>query len=161
LGCVLKLGSGLQTRFLGVTRPPQSFMNFAFLDQNYSLFIREANCMDGICIKNLSLEITIFILFLCMKINHLKRGGFKMDCINCGNKKFDIKKVLMETLLKEEKLEVLTEAFVCIKCNHEMMNTEQMAKFRVFTADTYRKNHELLTSNESKIKICQNILYKH
>lgn len=83
-----------------------------------------------------------------MKINHLKKGGFKMDCINCGNKKFDIKKVRMETLLKEDQLEVIAEAFVCTKCRHEMMNTEQMANFRVLASDTYRKKHELLTSNE-------------
>ena len=48
----------------------------------------------------------------------------------------------------EEKIEVIPEAFVCMKCQHEMMDTKQMSEFRILAANKYREKNNLLTSDK-------------
>lgn len=71
-----------------------------------------------------------------------------MKCLRCDNDHFDKKRIRFPVELKDEMIEILTEAFVCSKCGESQMDSEQMNQLRKASADAYRKNHGLLTSND-------------
>jgi putative zinc finger/helix-turn-helix YgiT family protein len=71
-----------------------------------------------------------------------------MRCLNCDEDKFEEKNCRFTPEIKGEEIEVVVPAMVCIKCHHSLMNDEQMSQLRKAAADTYRKKHKLLTSEE-------------
>ena len=56
------------------------------------------------------------------------------------------KKINFTPLIKGEIVEVTATCMVCKNCQSTFMNTAQMNVMRRLVADTYRENHNLLTS---------------
>ncbi len=71
-----------------------------------------------------------------------------MHCLNCKEDKFEERKLRVTPEVKGEEVEVVVSAFVCVNCNTPLMDLEQMGHLRKAAADQYRKNHNLLTSEE-------------
>ncbi len=71
-----------------------------------------------------------------------------MKCLNCDGDKFERKNCRFSPEIKGEEVEVIVPAMVCSHCSAPLMDDEQMSRLRKVTADTYRKNHGLLTSEE-------------
>ncbi|MEI6242713.1 MAG: type II TA system antitoxin MqsA family protein [Chlamydiota bacterium] len=71
-----------------------------------------------------------------------------MKCLHCGGEKFEEKNYRFTPEVKGEEVEVVVPAMVCTRCHNQLMNDEQMSQLRKASADTYRKTHGLLTSDE-------------
>ena len=71
-----------------------------------------------------------------------------MKCLHCDSEKFEEKNVRFTPEIKGEEVEVVVPSFVCAKCHTPLMETEQMNRLRRLAADSYRKAHGLLTSQE-------------
>ena len=71
-----------------------------------------------------------------------------MQCLNCDCEKFTVKNMRFTPEIKGEEVEVVAPAFVCTQCQAPLMDGEQMNGLRRNAADTYRKLHSLLTSEE-------------
>jgi putative zinc finger/helix-turn-helix YgiT family protein len=71
-----------------------------------------------------------------------------MKCLNCDGNKFEKKNCRFTPEIKGEEVEVIVPAMVCSHCSTPLMDDEQMSHLRKMTADIYRKNHGLLTSEE-------------
>lgn len=71
-----------------------------------------------------------------------------MKCLNCDCEKFESKNIRFNPEIKGEEVEVVAPSFVCTKCQTPFMNEEQMNVLRRTAADKYRKQHNLLTSEE-------------
>lgn len=73
-----------------------------------------------------------------------------MICLKCENEKFNTKNVKVEQEFKGQNFNVVTEATVCAECGFVQFNDEQANVLRKATVDTYKKNSNLLTSDEVK-----------
>jgi len=71
-----------------------------------------------------------------------------MKCLNCDSEKFESKNICFNPEIKGDEVEVVVPSFVCKKCQTPLMNGEQMNVLRRSAADKYRKQHNLLTSEE-------------
>jgi putative zinc finger/helix-turn-helix YgiT family protein len=71
-----------------------------------------------------------------------------MKCINCNSDNFETKNIRLNPEIKGEEVEVIVPAFVCKQCQTPLMDDDQMSALRKIAADTYRKKHHLLTSDE-------------
>jgi putative zinc finger/helix-turn-helix YgiT family protein len=71
-----------------------------------------------------------------------------MKCLNCDCEKFEIKNIRFNPEIKGEEVEVVVPSSVCTKCQTPLMDGEQMNLLRRNAADKYRKQHNLLTSEE-------------
>jgi putative zinc finger/helix-turn-helix YgiT family protein len=71
-----------------------------------------------------------------------------MKCLNCDGENFERKNCRFTPEIKGEEVEVIVPAMVCSDCFTPLMNDEQMSELRKAGADTYRKNHGLLTGGE-------------
>ncbi|NGX63984.1 MAG: hypothetical protein KR126chlam6_01407 [Candidatus Anoxychlamydiales bacterium] len=71
-----------------------------------------------------------------------------MKCLHCDGDKFEEKNCRFTPEVKGEEVEIVVPAMVCTKCNIPLMNDAQMSQLRKAAADTYRKAHGLLTSEE-------------
>lgn len=71
-----------------------------------------------------------------------------MKCLNCDCEKFETKNVRFNPEIKGEEVEVVAPSFVCTNCQTPLMDGEQMNVLRRNAADKYRKQHNLLTSEE-------------
>ncbi len=71
-----------------------------------------------------------------------------MKCLNCDCEKFETKNVRFNPEIKGEEVEVVVPAFVCTNCQTPLMDGEQMNVLRKAAADKYRKQHNLLTSDD-------------
>lgn len=71
-----------------------------------------------------------------------------MKCLNCDCEKFESKNIRFNPEIKGEEVEVVVPSFVCTKCQTPLMDGEQMNVLRRSAADKYRKQHNLLTSEE-------------
>lgn len=71
-----------------------------------------------------------------------------MKCLQCNSEKFEERKVRFTPEIKGEEVEVVVPAFVCEECGSPLMDAEQMNKLRKVGADSYRRAHHLLTSEE-------------
>lgn len=71
-----------------------------------------------------------------------------MKCLNCDCEKFESKNIRFNPEIKGEEVEVVVPSFVCTKCQTPLMDGEQMNVLRRSAADKYRKQHNLLTSQE-------------
>ena len=71
-----------------------------------------------------------------------------MKCLNCDCEKFESKNVRFNPEIKGEEVEVVVPSFVCMECQTPLMDGEQMNVLRRCAADKYRKQHNLLTSEE-------------
>lgn len=71
-----------------------------------------------------------------------------MKCLNCDCEKFESKNIRFNPEVKGEEVEVVVPSFVCTKCQTPLMDGEQMNVLRRSAADKYRKQHNLLTSEE-------------
>lgn len=71
-----------------------------------------------------------------------------MKCLNCESEKFESKNIRFNPEIKGEEVEVVVPSFVCKKCQTPLMDGEQMNLLRRTAADKYRKQHNLLTSEE-------------
>ena len=71
-----------------------------------------------------------------------------MKCLHCDGDEFEEKNCRFTPEVKGEEVEVVVPAMVCAKCHTPLMNDEQMNQLRKDAADTYRKMHGLLTSEE-------------
>lgn len=71
-----------------------------------------------------------------------------MKCPHCDCEKFESKKIRFTPEVKGEEVEVVVPAFVCTKCQSPLMDGEQMNILRRSAANKYRKQHNLLTSEE-------------
>lgn len=89
-----------------------------------------------------------------------------MKCIGCDCQEFELKVMRFEPQIKGKKIEVFAQSFVCIKCQTLLMDTVQMNVFRAKAADSYRKQHNLLTSQEiikyrTSLKMSQDAFAKY
>lgn len=71
-----------------------------------------------------------------------------MKCLNCDGNKFEKKNCRFTPEIKGEEVEVIAPAMICSHCSTPLMDDEQMSHLRKMSADIYRKNHGLLTSEE-------------
>lgn len=71
-----------------------------------------------------------------------------MKCLNCDGDKFEKKNCRFTPEIKGEEVEVIVPAMVCSHCSTPLMDNEQMSQLRKVAADTYRKKHSLLTSED-------------
>lgn len=71
-----------------------------------------------------------------------------MVCLQCNGEKFKVKKVITQSRVRGEKVAIKSPAHVCAHCGFVLMNVEQMRDLRKLGADTYRKKHHLLTSQQ-------------
>lgn len=71
-----------------------------------------------------------------------------MRCPQCDGEKFETKNIRFNPEIKGEEVEVVAPALVCVKCQAPVMDGEQMNMLRKCAADKYRKQHNLLTSEE-------------
>ena len=71
-----------------------------------------------------------------------------MRCLHCDSEKFETKSLRFNPEVKGEEVEVVVPSFVCTKCQMPLMDAEQMNVLRRAAADKYRKQHNLLTSEE-------------
>src|SRR3989344_1030621 len=71
-----------------------------------------------------------------------------MKCLQCRNVKFEKKKMRFSPEIKGEVIEVIAEAFVCLKCATPFMDAEQMNGLRKIAADFYRQKYGMLTSSD-------------
>lgn len=71
-----------------------------------------------------------------------------MKCVECKSEKFKEEKARFHPTIKDEQVDVVVEAMVCVKCGHSMMNDVQMDELRRAAADVYRVKHGLLTSKD-------------
>jgi putative zinc finger/helix-turn-helix YgiT family protein len=71
-----------------------------------------------------------------------------MKCLNCDCEKFVLKNIRFNPEVKGEEVEVVVPSFVCTNCQTPLMDGEQMNLLRRSAADKYRKQHNLLTSEE-------------
>ena len=71
-----------------------------------------------------------------------------MKCLQCDGTDFEVKNCRFTPEIKGEEVEVVAPAMVCVNCNEQLMNDEQMSQLRKLAADGYRKKHGLLTSEE-------------
>lgn len=71
-----------------------------------------------------------------------------MKCLNCDCEKFESKNVRFTPEIKGELVEVIVPSFVCIDCQTPLMDGQEMNKLRKCAADKYRKQHQLLTSED-------------
>jgi len=71
-----------------------------------------------------------------------------MKCLNCDCEKFESKNIRFNPEIKGEEVEVVVPAFVCTNCQTPLMDGEQMNMLRRSAADKYRKQHNLLTSED-------------
>lgn len=71
-----------------------------------------------------------------------------MKCLSCECEKFELKNVRFNPEIKGEKIEVVVPSFVCTKCQTPLMDGDQMNVLRRSAADQYRKQHNLLISEE-------------
>jgi len=71
-----------------------------------------------------------------------------MKCLHCDCEQFDVKNVRFHPEIKGVEIEVVVPSFVCTGCQTPFMDGEQMNVLRRCAADTYRKQHHLLTSEE-------------
>ena len=71
-----------------------------------------------------------------------------MKCLNCDCEEFESKNIRFNPEIKGEEVEVVVPSFICTKCQTPLMDGEQMNVLRRSAADKYRKQHNLLTSQE-------------
>ncbi len=71
-----------------------------------------------------------------------------MKCLNCDCEKFESKNIRFTPEIKGEEVEVVVPSFICTKCQTPLMDGEQMNVLRRSAADKYRKQHNLLMSEE-------------
>ena len=71
-----------------------------------------------------------------------------MKCLNCDCEKFEQKNMRFNPEIKGEEVEVVVPALVCTGCQTPFMDNEQMNVLRRAAADKFRKQHQLLTSEE-------------
>lgn len=71
-----------------------------------------------------------------------------MKCLNCNGDRFKVKKLRMSVDIKDDKVDVVSDSFVCSRCGADLMDAKQMNELRKKTADAYREKHGLLTSEE-------------
>lgn len=71
-----------------------------------------------------------------------------MTCLHCDGTTFIEKLVAFHPEIKDETVEVLSYAHVCLDCGESLMDCKQLDMLRNKTADAYRKRHGLLTSKE-------------
>lgn len=71
-----------------------------------------------------------------------------MKCLNCDCEKFELKHLRFNPEIKGEEVEVVVPSFVCTQCKTPLMDGAQMNALRKSAADKYRKEHNLLTSEE-------------
>lgn len=71
-----------------------------------------------------------------------------MKCLQCDSEKFQEENFRFNPVIKGEEVEVVVPSFICVICRMPIMDNEQMNKLRRISADQYRKNHHLLTSEE-------------
>ncbi len=71
-----------------------------------------------------------------------------MKCLNCEGEKFESKNIRFNPEVKGEEVEVVVPSFICTSCQSPIMDGEQMNILRRVAADTYRKKHQMLTSDE-------------
>jgi len=71
-----------------------------------------------------------------------------MNCPICNSEHVREKNVANLAELKGETHEVFAPAFVCEKCKYVWMSDKQMNLLRVKTADKYKEEHGLLTSEQ-------------
>lgn len=71
-----------------------------------------------------------------------------MKCLNCDGERFETKNIRFSPEIKGEEVEVIVPSFVCAACQETLMDGNQMNVLRKCAADTYRKQHNLLTSGE-------------
>lgn len=71
-----------------------------------------------------------------------------MKCLNCDCEKFESKNIRFNPEIKGEEVEVVVPSFVCTNCQTPLMDGGQMNVLRRCAADKYRKQHNLLTSEE-------------
>ncbi len=71
-----------------------------------------------------------------------------MKCLQCGEERFEKKKMRFTPEIKGEYVAVLVMTHVCTGCNTPLMDSHQMNHLRRAAADQYRRMHQLLTSEE-------------
>ena len=71
-----------------------------------------------------------------------------MKCLNCDCEKFEIKNTRFTPEIRGEEVETVAPSFVCTNCQTPLMDSEQMNVLRKKAMDKYRKQHNLLTSEE-------------
>ena len=65
-----------------------------------------------------------------------------------NKKKFVEREVRIKTSIKGDEVEVISPALVCLETNEQKMTPSQMNFLRKSAADEYRKNKDLLTSED-------------
>jgi putative zinc finger/helix-turn-helix YgiT family protein len=71
-----------------------------------------------------------------------------MKCLNCDCEKFEKKNIRFNPEIKGEEVEVVVPSYVCKECQTPLMDGDQMNLLRRKAADKYRKQHNLLSSEE-------------
>lgn len=74
----------------------------------------------------------------------------KKVCLHCDNNNFVEKEINARPLIKGEKVEVKAKAFVCSECGFDFMDSKQLNALRKLGVDEYRRQNNLLTSEEIK-----------
>lgn len=71
-----------------------------------------------------------------------------MKCLECGCTRFEISNVRFTPTIKDQPLEVVIPCHVCLECHSPFMDSEQVNIMRRVASDLYRKNQNLLTSEQ-------------
>jgi putative zinc finger/helix-turn-helix YgiT family protein len=72
-----------------------------------------------------------------------------MICIKCGESSLESRAAVVPAEIKGEHFQVqMDKALVCPSCSHVMVDGKDMPEYMRLSADAYRRNHRLLTSDE-------------
>ena len=71
-----------------------------------------------------------------------------MFCLKCEKSELVKKKETFEGEVRGESFKIKSEGMVCPQCGFKTLNSSQMDDFRLQLSETYRKKHDLLTSEE-------------
>lgn len=72
-----------------------------------------------------------------------------LTCLHCEGKEFGEFIMDFPVEINGETITVESEASVCLQCNEPLMDSEQMDKLRIRSADEYKRIHGLLESHEN------------
>jgi putative zinc finger/helix-turn-helix YgiT family protein len=71
-----------------------------------------------------------------------------MKCLSCDSEDFEVKNMRFNPEIKGETVDVVVSSYVCTNCQTPLMDGSQMNLLRRAAVDKYRKQHNLLTSEE-------------
>ncbi|HSX38563.1 MAG TPA: type II TA system antitoxin MqsA family protein [Chlamydiales bacterium] len=78
----------------------------------------------------------------------MHKGIEFMKCYNCNKEIFEEQNVRFTPEVKGEVIEIILPCKVCAHCSTPFVDAEQMNLLRKASADKYRKDHNLLTSEQ-------------